>query len=91
MEVNKLEPGQIYTYRELCNFLKEPFMKGGSKESQLKKWRCFFKFKIRKNYSIIIEEIYENPKPFIVGRSKGNNRNPNKKIKYKEEQLRFDI
>lgn len=69
-----LNNGQIFkTYNDMCEYLGEEICTGKSRQLQMKEWERFIKFKIRKNKSIIIEEVYEMPLIKVDKRSVGNN------------------
>lgn len=70
----EMKPKQIFlSYREMCDYLEEPFLKDNSKDAQIKEWRRYAKFSVRKNKSIEINEIYNNPIEKVDKRKDGNN------------------
>lgn len=73
-KMKELRPKQILpSYRAMCEYLEEPFLTSNSKEAQIKEWRRYAKFSIRKNKSIEIIAIYENPIEKVDKRRDGNN------------------
>lgn len=73
MNLEKLYVGlEIKNYRELCNYLNEPQLKGNSMIRQLKEWNSYFRYR-KEGYKIIIEEVYDNPMHIDDKRQSGNN------------------
>lgn len=74
VNIDLLEIGKTYTYKELCELFNEPRMSHHSRDSQKKRWACYFKWINPTTQKYLISEIYETPQPLEDGR-KGNGGN----------------
>jgi hypothetical protein len=64
MNINKLKEGmELKSYRELCEVLGIKVKGGNSKKSQMKEIERFIKLSKGEGYGLIVDEIYEVPKP----------------------------
>jgi hypothetical protein len=60
--VEKLNIGELITYKDLCELLEQPYYKGGNqKKSQLIEFARYFDFE-NKDRKLLIKEIYDKPK-----------------------------
>lgn len=72
-KISKLNKGQIFkTYKDMCEYFGEEITDGNKKKAQLKEWKRYIKFKIRKDKSIIIEDIYSEPLQKVDNRGNNN-------------------
>jgi hypothetical protein len=62
MNINKINPGMVLSYKELCTILEEPTKTGNSKPSQLKEWSRYFLYFIQ-GKKFHIEKLYDVPMP----------------------------
>lgn len=56
----KISPGDIIGYKDLCMLLGQNIYRGNQKESQLKEWKRYFNFE-KENRKLLITEIYDTP------------------------------
>lgn len=56
----KISPGDIIGYKDLCILLGQNTYRGNQKESQLKEWKRYFNFE-KENRKLLITEIYDTP------------------------------
>lgn len=78
----KLILGNEYSYPDLCRLIKEPIKTGGSKQKQLRVWKCHFDYEYNgsdKTYRIT--KLYSHPKEPENLRKKGIEGRYNKYIK----------
>ena len=84
MDLNNLNVGDTYSYKEMCELLNENYYTGGdSKKSQIKEWNRYFSYyhpinpKTKKeSKKFTITEIFDTPKQKQDNR-KNNGHNPN--------------
>lgn len=58
---NKLQIGEQYTYKSLCEILSQKTKSGTSKTAQLKDWERYFSYTKEKT-KFTVEEIYDTPR-----------------------------
>ena len=56
----KISPGDLIGYKDLCILLGQNVYRGNQKESQLKEWKRYFNFE-KENRKLLITEIYDVP------------------------------
>ena len=62
MDTTLLELNKEYKYNELCEILKEPFKKGGSRVYQKEDWKRYFDWTNPTTQIYLITKIYDVPK-----------------------------
>lgn len=62
--VSQLTPNTLYTYKQLCTILEQPYKTSNSKTRQLHEWSRFFSF-TKQGTKYLIKEIYSTPIPYL--------------------------
>lgn len=93
MDVSKLQVGQVYSYKQLCELTGAEYKRGAGKTYQLEKFcetgfQRFFNFEkvARGKYEIL--EIYDEPLPIEDKRREGN-ASGTQKISIKDNQFKI--
>ena len=62
--IKELKQGDIFNnYRHICEFLEQPFYSNSKdRKAQFQRWKKYFNFNVRRNHSIEILEVYDEPK-----------------------------
>ena len=84
MQVNRLKTGDIYrNYGHLCEILEiKPTKKANNqRNAQFKELERYVKWH-REGHKIIIDEVYSDVKDKVDGRTKGNNNELSKNLRY---------
>lgn len=75
IQMLSLKPKQLFkNYREMQEYLEAPFLLRDSRNAQISEWRRYVKFTVRRNNSIEIVKVYEEPLKKVDGRFNGNNK-----------------
>lgn len=91
MSDTKVKINQIFkNYKELCDFLGEPYYQGGKqRQLQLKNWERYFKWE-KQGYKFIITEVFDTPKDKIDNRGGNNNKNVKPMMDYLMSEFNTD-
>lgn len=78
VDVSKLQVGQVYSYKQLCELTGAEYKKGRSRTLQMENFSengfpRFFDFEKYSYGKYIIKEIYDEPLPIKSNRDSGNN------------------
>lgn len=79
--LDKLIIGKKYTYDELCVLFQEEKKSHHSKDSQKKRWSCYFRWSNPSTQKYLIEEIYDVPLEMIDGRRNNGGNSTSKFLK----------
>lgn len=73
--IKLLTVGQKFsTYRDLCDYLELEFVKGNTRNAQMRELSRYVHLKVNRNGSITVVEKYENPVKKVDKRENGNNK-----------------
>ena len=88
MKIENLKVGQVIkSYRELCKLLEIKISAGSSKKAQIKEFNRFVKYHKEGN-KFVIDEIYDEAKDKIDGRSISNKNKVKRLKKYENLNIR---
>lgn len=75
VQMLSLKPKQTFkNYQEMQEYLEAPFLISTTRQVQMAEWRRYVKFTVRRNNSIEVVKVYEEPLKKIDGRFNGNNK-----------------
>lgn len=85
MNLEKIEIGKLYKYKDLCKMFREERKTSNSKKAQIKKWATYCNIIKQPKANFMITEIYQEPKEQVDGRvNNGNHPNSVRSI-YKDD------